>query len=276
MTYKKMQTFLLCTLLTIVTITAQESAEKSKRFTMAVIFGNGTLLSEPTVPSSPTADDWTVTGEAPYASGISDVNSLANMIGAEFRYFVSKRVALRLSGNGSFRNTPAQDNVQGITPATSGAIDTESPNAGWIPNYDATVMNNSITGNAAIGLEFHFKSTSKASPYWGVMIPATYTRRSLYDPTVIVDMQNPSLSSAVRITDVGTRHVEQIGFGGQIILGGDYNFTESLYISFEIKPVSYIYGFNIKIPAQGLESRSADTHSFGFFAQPVLKLGMRF
>lgn len=280
MTYKKLQAYLLCTCLAIAFVGAQETAEKSteksKRFTMALLLGNGTILSTPSVPASPSSTDWSVTGEAPYASGISDFNALTNMIGAEFRYFVSERVALKLNGSGSFRNTPAQENVQGVTPATSGAIDSESPNAGWIPNYNATVMDNSITGNAAIGLEFHFKSTGKVSPYWGIMIPASYTRRSMYDPTVTVNMQNPSLSSAVKITDVGVRHVEQVGFGGQLVLGGDYNFTESLYLGFEIKPVSYIYAFNTKFPAPGLETRSADSHSYGFFTQPILKIGMKF
>jgi hypothetical protein len=276
MTHFKWQAFMLCIFLSVSTLVAQQSPEKSSRFTLALILGNGTLLSEPKVPASPTVTDWTVTGEAPYVSGISDNNSLVNMIGVEFRYFVSKRVAIRVSGNGRYRNTPAQENVQGITPATSGAIDPESSSAGWIPNYSATVMDNSITGNVALGLEFHFKGTPKVSPYWGIMIPATYTRRSLYDPTVTVDMLDPDMSDAIQITDVSTRHVEQIGFGGQLVLGSDYYFSESLYLSFEIKPVSYIYGFNIKYPAQGLETRSADTHAIGIFSQPLLKIGMRF
>lgn len=271
---KILQLFTVCMILGIGTSFAQDEGSL-KKFSGAILFGNSILLSEPTVPASPGINDWTVTGEAPYASGISSLNNITNMIGAEFRFFVSDKIALKLNGSGMYRNTPYSDNVPGVTPATSGAVDPTSPNAGWIPNYAATVMDNSFNGNVSIGGEYHF-SSAKLSPYVGLMIPFCYGRRSLYDPTATVDMTKSNLGDAVKITDVGARHVEQIGFGGQLICGADYNLSESLFLGFEIKPLSYIYAFNKKFPAPGLETRSADTHTYGFFTQPVLKIGFKF
>jgi opacity protein-like surface antigen len=275
MKYKILQVFTLCTLLGVNTLFAQEDGG-FKRFSGAILFGNGIYLSEPIVPASPGANDWTVSGEAPYASGISSVNSITNMIGAEFRFFTSEKFAFKFNGSGIFRNTPARDNVPGVTPATSGAVDPASPNAGWIPNYSATVMDNSLNVNASVGGEFYFTGNTKISPYLGIMVPFCYGRRSVYDPTANVDMTKSTLDNAVTITDVGIRHIEQIGFGGQLVLGADYNLTDNLFLGLEIKPLSYLYAYNIKYPAPGLETRKADSHTYGFFTQPVLKIGIKF
>ena len=275
MKYKILQAFTLCTLLCVSTLYAQTEGS-SKKFSGAILFGNGIYLAEPAVPSLPGAIDWTVSGEAPYASGITSNNQLTNMIGAEFRYFVSNNFAFKFNGSGIFRNTPAADNVTGVTPNTSGAVDPTSPSAGWIPNYAATVMDNSLNVNVSIGGEFHIATGSKVSPYVAVMVPFCYGRRSQYDPTATVDVPKGTIDAAVKITDVGVRHIETIGFGGQLVFGADYNLTESFFIGLEIKPVSYLYAFNTKYPAPGLETRSADSHTYGFFTQPVFKIGVRF
>lgn len=284
MKYKILQLFTLCTILGIGTLYAQDEGDSkktqeelsSKKFSGAILFGNGIYLNNPIVPASPVGNDWNVNGFAPVASGISDINSITNMVGAEFRYFVSNAFAIKFNGSGIFRNTPARDNIPGVTPAVSDAVDPSSSTAGWIPNYDATVMDNSLNVNVSVGTEYHFSTNIKLSPYCGIMIPFCYGRRSLYDPTATVDLSQPTLDNAVKITDVGIRHIEQIGFGGQLILGADYNLSESLFIGLEIKPVSYLYAYNIKYPAPGLEINKADSHTYGFFTQPVFKIGVKF
>jgi outer membrane protein W len=275
MKYKILYVFTLCLFIGTGTINAQNEG-KAKRFSGAILFGNGIYLAEPAVPSSPGATDWTISGEAPYASGISSDNQLTNMIGAEFRYFVTNKIALKLNGSGIIRNTPAADNVTGVTPATSGAVSPSTPSSGWIPNYEATVMNNSLNINVSVGGEYHIATTAKLSPYIAVMIPFCYGRSSQYNPTATVDVSKGTLDSAVTIADVGNRHIETIGFGGQLVFGADYNLTESLFIGLEIKPVSYLYAYNTKYPGPGLETRSAETNTFGFFTQPIFKLGVRF
>jgi len=267
MKYKLLYLFTLCMFLGTCTIYAQKEG-KAKKFTGAILFGNGIYL-EPAVPSSPGAE---VSGAAPVASGISSSdNRLNNMIGAEFRYFVTNKIALKLNGSGIIRSTPAADYVPGATPATSGSVDPTSPSAGWIPNYAATVRNNSFNFNVSVGAEYHIATTAKLSPYVSVMLPFSYGRSSQYDPTATVDK-----TGNATIADVGNRHIETIGFGGQLVCGADYNLTEILFIGVEIKPVSYLYAYNTKYPGPGLESRSAQTNTFGFFTQPVFKIGVRF
>jgi hypothetical protein len=277
MKYKILYIFTLCLFLGAGTINAQNEG-KAKKFSGAILFGNGVYLNPPQATWSPWWGDWNVSGEAPYASGISnDYNQLTNMIGAEFRYFVTDKIALKFNGSGIIRNTPAVDNVPGVTPSTNPLIPYGSGNAaGWIPNYDATVMNNSFNVNMSVGAEYHIATTAKLSPYVSVMIPFSYGRSSQYDPTSNVNVNQANPDEAVTIADVGVRHTELIGFGGQFVCGADYNLTESLFIGLEIKPVSYLYAYNTKYPGPGLDSRSAATSTFGFFTQPVFKLGVRF
>ena len=93
MKYKILQLFTLCTILGISTLYAQDK-ESSKKFSGAILLGNGIYLSDPVVPTSPGTTDWTVNGYAPVASSISNTNSITNMAGAEFRLFVSDNFSL--------------------------------------------------------------------------------------------------------------------------------------------------------------------------------------
>jgi len=278
MKYKILYVLTLCLFIGTGTINAQtEEKPKPKKFSGAILFGNGVYLANPTAPSSPSGNDWNVSGEAPVASGISNTdNQLTNMIGAEFRYFVTNKIALKFNGSGIIRNTPAVDNVPGTTPATTASVDPASPNASWIPTYNATKMNNSFNVNMSVGAEYHIATTAKLAPYVAVMVPFSYGRSSEYDPTYNVNVEAATIDQAVTIADVGVRHTEMVGFGGQFVCGADYNLTESMFIGVEIKPVSYLYAYNTKYPGPGLESRDAATHTVGFFTQPVFKIGFRF
>jgi len=236
-----------------------------KKFSGAILFGKGVYLSELIPLKSPLSSSWSVPGYAPQATGISFQNDVTNMFGAEFRYSLTERWALKLSGGAILRNTPSQENLPGI-------IDSESSSATWIPDYEAVEDNSTTDVNINIGTEYHFMTMSKFSPYIGFVVPFCYSRISQYDPTINVD----NISGDIIIADIGHRHVEAVGFGCQAVFGGDYALSDCLYLGLEIKPISYLYAFNIKTPAPGLESRSADTHTIGFFTQPMFKLGFKF
>ncbi len=268
MKYKFLQALILMAAMCVSGAYAQEVVKK-KRFSAAIMFGRGAYLSDLTVPASPTATDWTIAGEAPSASGKYSVNDATNMVGAEFRYFLSDKIALKVNGGAFISNTPAQDNIPGV-------INTTMPNAGWIPNYAAVKADNKMDLNINIGGEYHFINESKFTPILGITLPFCYSRWSQYDPTYNVDVTQASVDKAVTIADVGNRHIEGIGFGIQGVAGGEYAFSDRLYLGMEIKPVSYMYAMSIATPAPGLETREADTHLIGFFTQPVIKLGFKF
>lgn len=236
-------------------------------FTGAILFGRGSFLSTGLdVPSAP-YNNWTVSGSSPYLNTVeAGYNDVSNMLGIEGRYFVTSRLAIKVSGGAIIRNTPAVTNLPGIM--NSGSL-----NASWIPNYNSVVEDKRVDANFNLGVDLVFpsKKFERMFPYVGLNIPFLYGRRTLYDPTITIEPDGSFV-----IADISERHAEIAGFGLQAVAGVDYYIAKGLYTGFEFKPVSYIYSFNVKLPAAGLETLEAETHTLAFFSQIYFKLGFRF
>ncbi len=249
---------------------AQEGGKYSPSsgdISVAVLLGQGNFFNGGLdVPSSPGSSWWYISGSAPSANMVNDnSNPVTNMVGVEARYFVASNIAAKLTGGAVLRSTPARDNVPSI-------IDPSSPNVTWIPNYDAVIKHNEFKMHLSLAGEYHFPSKfDRVHPYLGVSLPFYYSRKSMYDPTVVQDQ-----NKGIIVTDVTVRHVEIMAYGGQIAGGIDFYLTEGFYLGFEVKPFSYIYAYSQKFPAAGLDPLEADTHTYSFFSQPNLKLGFRF
>lgn len=270
-------------------------------FTGAIMFGRGNYLTSGlVVPSSPTYfyNDpingyyWNVSGQAPYANMIdANSNSVSNIVGVEGRYFVTNRIAAKISGGAIIRSTPSFDNVAGYIPtvetnifdSNGNVISTTSqpvPNSSWLPAYNAVVAEDQVDVNVNIGGEYQFTTKySRLFPYVGLTIPLYYGRRSLYDPTINGgDLVNPTdpLSIPNYIVDIGVRRAEIFGTGVQAVAGFDYYIAEGLYFGIETKPISYLYMYSGKNPAPGLESLDATSTTWSFLTQTFLKIGVRF
>lgn len=274
-----MKKYILCTFVLLASIGLARAqnvdSNESSRFaapvkgdiTASILFGRGNVLTDGLVNTMPAGSNinWSVSGYTPYANMISaNYNDAANMIGAEVRYFLSSKIALKMSGLGIIRSTPSQGNIPGV-------IDPDSPNATWIPAYDAVVANDKINMHLNLGGEYHFTtSIDRLQPYLGLNSTFSYGQLSAYDPTI------EEIGDELVIVDVGMRTVELIGFGGAAVAGVDYYLMEGFYFGMEIKPVNYLYSYNSKNPGPGLEALEAKTNTFSFFTQPFLKFGFKF
>lgn len=234
---------------------------------LGVLFGRGNFLTSGLLVPSVPQPGWTVPGAAPYANFVSgNDNSASNIVGVEGRYFVADDFALKLSGGAIIRDTPSRLNVESTTDFSN------TNNQAWIPNYESVEARDEVDANVTLGGEFHFDTKySRVSPYTGLSVPFYYARRSLYDPAVTTAPNGQAV-----ITDIGTRHIEIIGAGAQLVAGVDYYLLEGFFVGAEIKPVSYVYAYSQKSPGPGLENLESDTHTFSFLAQTFLKLGFRF
>jgi outer membrane protein W len=244
---------------------------KAGEFTGALMFGRGNFLESgqglPSAPGYNTANGWRVDGNAPFANTVdANDNNIGNMVGGEARYFVTDRIAVKLSGGAVLRNTPALQNVEYTL------NDATSPNSTWIPQYGSVVADNTVETNVNLGAEYHFSSKAKRIfPYLGANFNHYYSRRSMYDPTIDYDDGDPS--SSTLIYDVGVRTVEVVGLGMQAVAGLDYYVSEGVYVGVDIKPVTFLYAYNSKRPAPGLPLLQAETSTWSFFAQPMFKIG---
>jgi outer membrane protein W len=280
-------------------------------FTGAILFGRGNYLTSGlSVPNSPFYYSnypgnygWTVSGQAPYSNMVdANSNSVGNIVGVEARYFFTNRITLKVSGGAILRNTPSFDNVPGYIPSvkvqqynSDGTpvyvydsytqtyepvyVSQPTPNAAWMPAYEAVKAEDQADVNVNIGGEYHFTTKfSRLFPYVGATIPLYYGRRSMYDPTInFGDLDNPTDPLTPNyIVDVGVRRAEIFGTGFQAVAGFDYYIGEGLYFGFETKPISYLYMYSGKNPAPGFESLDAKSTTWSFLTQTFLKVGIRF
>ena len=253
-------------------------------FSGALLLGRGNFLtSGVTVPSSPYykssgSSSWVVNSQNPYANNVDATdNSVSYIVGIEGRYFITDRIAAKLSGGAIFRNTPSFDNLPGYIPLDPNGVPTST--AAWLPAYDAVIADEQADVSVNVGGEYHFTTKySRLFPYVGLTLPFLYARRSAYDPTINVgDLANPTdPTEPDYIIEVGVRRAEIFGTGFQAVAGFDYYIAEGLYFGVETKPISYLYMYSGKNPAPGLESLDAKSITWSFLTQTFLKLGIRF
>ncbi|WP_111706932.1 BT1926 family outer membrane beta-barrel protein [Lutibacter citreus] len=258
---------------------AQDTCEHSPRFapkrgdfTAQMLFGRGNFANynlTGQVPTSSTSSAYAGTGSTVMSTDlvVSEVsandNSISNMTGAEFRYYVSDKVALKVSGAAILRNTPYQVNIPGVNDPTTGAV--------IIPGYSTVDSTEEIQAQFSIGAEYLLKTNNeRLFPYVGINLPFDYARSSVFTPASI------DISGNVSIPDTGARHYEVTAYSAQFIAGADYYIAKGLFAGFEIKPASYTYATSVKSPAPELRNLEVENSTVSFFAQYSFKLGFKF
>ena len=235
-------------------------APKQGDFTAAMVFGRGAFLEGGLVVPSSTA---AVSSAAPYDSTVeANDNRINNMVGAEGRYYASKRFAITMSGAAIWRNTPSQLAIPAVIDGGGNTI---------IPAYNAVVEDERVDARISLGGQYLFHTKNdRLFPYLGIAFPFNYARRSLFEPITIDTNGN------LAVNDLGARHVDITSFGAQAVLGVDYYIFKNVFFGFDIKPVSYTYAVSVKTPGPGLFNLESDTNTLSFFAQFSFKLGFKF
>lgn len=257
--------FLTLLLLASISIQAQDSIEiavikeksykpTKKNFTVGINFGRGSFLSSGLGINNGSA----ISGEPSFSAVDVNNNSATNMIGAEVRYFLSKKWALTLGGGIVFSNTPSSLNIPAVMDNSGNTL---------VPGYDAVVADTRLDINYSLGALYFFdyKKNNRLMPYVGFLIPVNHSNRSTYDPTINSDNS----------TSLGTSTVEIGAIGLQAVAGVDYFVTDNIYMGLSIKPVSFMYIKNSRYPAPGLFSRKINNTSISSFVQPMLRLGFK-
>ncbi|WP_417363241.1 BT1926 family outer membrane beta-barrel protein [Galbibacter sp.] len=226
-------------------------------FTGSILLGRGRFLQSGLTVPRPVPQN--VSGDAPYLSTVSsNDNKITNMIGAEFRYFVSDRIALMISGGAIIRNTPGMTNIPGVT---------TNSNASSIPEFESIVETNQVDLNVNVGSQYFFLNNYKrVHPYLGLSIPFYYAERSEFDPAI----------NGTEVVDISERRVSLLGVGAQTTAGIDYYFGEAFFLGLEIKTINYVFAKSTKYAGPGFGERSAQTSTISFFSQPFIRIGFKF
>lgn len=187
---------------------------------------------------------------AEWISGKS--NSLVNMIGMEFKYFLSDGLAVKFIGGGQTSYTPAQNSIPGVM---DGAYDP----ANSIPEF-AEVKEETVNQYLfQVGADKYFIKNNVA----------------LYGGGVLGFRYGSAQSSSISENASGSSISEVYGYYGALNCGAEYGTAEGLFVGLEIQPVSLSYNVGTIEPVPGASQTSTNT-TFGFFVYPMLRVGVNF
>ena len=176
-------------------------------------------------------------------------------LGLEGSLIICDRWKLDLGGSLSGWNVPPRAMVPGT-------MDGEYE-MGEIPTYQAVDMQHKLNYMAYIASSYYFriKRAPAVRPYVGVRFQGSYAGSSLREQ----DYQAMGRSTAEAYT-----------LAAGLLTGVDYYFSRHFFVGASVEPFRYTYGVVAYRPQEGLSLSAADTHFFGVFAAPQLKIGFLF
>lgn len=203
--------------------------------------------------------------QTPSSADFSTENSVTNMIGAEIKYFLTDRVALRLSGGGSIQSTPSKDAISGVEDPAG-----EYYPGTYLPAYSMSEGHTKQQYFMDLGTDYYFSTSTRVTPYAGIQFNGSYAQMELFDGYAGLDSNNEVIPTK------DTRKGEAFAWGGSLVGGADYYLAEGFFIGIEIKAFNYMYAGKKVYPQSGMEPQTADNHNWLFLSQPSMKLGFSF
>lgn len=230
---------------------AGEKAEKKARLTLAVTAGANTGAAI-TAPAGTLA---TYGIEAPSANWMNKGLSF----GVEGGILIGKHWRLNIGGGFNFATNPNYSEV----PGTADPNATAEENWGEVPNYSAVDLQQSIAYTAFFGTDYIFDipAVPALKPYMGIRFSGAYACNQKVADTPLA---------------MGSSVAESFALRASLMTGADYYITDAFFIGIGFDIASYTYSVNVIKPQQGLGALGADSHNIGAFAQPQLKIGVRF
>jgi hypothetical protein len=211
---------------------------------------------------------------SPSASlSISDPNdnSIVNMVGVEYKYFVTNSFALSFLGACSINATPWREAVDGVAVVQN--VDGYDQPVTTIPKYSTIDAELHTRVVASLGGQYYFSvGNERIHPYAGAQF--TFQFASLSAQSTYSGSDASSVTADAR--DAGVRVGQVIGWSPSLSGGVEYSLLPGLVVGVELKLASFYYS-GVELFAQpGLEAMTAENHDFSFLAQPVFKIGFRF
>lgn len=219
---------------------------------VSLALGNSPYVGMLAAPTQTSNTQYISVQGANWVSGTS--NSLVNMIGMEFKFFVADELSVKFLGGGQTSFTPGQNEIPGVDddvypydPQTS------------LPKF-TDVKEQSVNQYLfQVGAD-KYLTKGNSSIYAGVEGGFRYGATS---------------SKSITETSAGTAISEVYGFQAAIDFGAEYGTAEGFFAGVEIRPVSFAYTASTIEPVPGA-SQKADNTTFGFFVYPTLRFGINF
>ena len=250
-------------------------------------------INDPYLEESGLGNDYISADLSTYVlnTGSLNYNNLTNVIGAQFKYFVSNHVDLNLSVAYKTNLQPSKDYLEG-TFMGNGYL------KGMLNGYDPSEIENTVgVGDiyaqkailgavthslyTQLGADYYFDvKNPRVHPYLGVFglfkmarVEASYPYTGQY---VEDELSNGQLKYDELAVYRSTQRAGQVlGFGGGLTAGVEYSLAEGLIVGLEVAPVAYQYSL-MHLVVGGQQDYYAPNHNITAFAFPQLKFGIRF
>ncbi|MDO4461054.1 MAG: BT1926 family outer membrane beta-barrel protein [Bacteroidia bacterium] len=258
--------FYILTLLTVfcVSATAQQQ-EAGGNMQVSVILGNNPMFSQngqdqfllPDYNSNETG----VTSDPGVYLNMGNVgsNSLMNMVGVQFSYYLSSALDVNAMFSMNISSTPKKDYIEALQGQYGEAI---SPASRCIEGRLQT------NWYANVGANYHFSGANKhVSPYVGVRAGGEMGRLQ----TVMPYTGDDEDVLYIRTSKAG----QMWSLQGAIVGGVECVLNSGIVLGCEVFPVSYQYSV-INIDPTGSYSYSCGHHGIKIFSTPTIKFGFRF
>ena len=190
---------------------------------------------------------------------VQSMTDKAFSLNVEGGWFVGDRWKLFLGGGMNFTNNPGYPSVPGTMDESASIED----NVGEVPSYRAVADAQSIQYGVTIGIDRYYgvKGVKNLMLYTGLRFGFLYG-------------QNQQLYS--EWTAMGKSVAETSNARAAFTFGAEYYVLPGMFVGISIDPFCYNYNVTTYVPQEGLANLSADSHSFGAFAAPTIRLGFKF
>lgn len=185
-------------------------------------------------------------------------NSLMNMVGVQFSYYLSSALDVNAMFSMNISSTPKKDFVEGVSGKFGESV---APASRYIEGRLQT------NWYANIGSNYHFSTGKRVSPYAGVKVGGEMGRLQTITPYTGDD----EALLYYRTSKAGQLWAIQ----GAIVAGAECVLNSGVVLGLEVMPLSYQYSV-IQIDPAGPYSYSCSHHGIKILSTPTIKFGFRF
>ncbi len=202
-------------------------------------------------------------------------SSITNIAGVSLNYFLTDKISLNLFGSYGLKNKDGASAYEGVSAATD--LSGNTIVGSGIPAIQGTPETKNYKINISAGADYHFDFSKDQNAFKNVDFYAGARFNFMYER--LEETQLSSLEwdngNLELNTDGGTGTATAAGFGGSIVGGVDYYFTQSLFIGLEVNVLNFMYQHTEIVKMPGVQGADQNTTFVNALSFPRLKVGFK-
>ncbi|WP_320018057.1 BT1926 family outer membrane beta-barrel protein [Labilibaculum manganireducens] len=202
--------------------------------------------------------------------------SITNMAGVSLNYFLSDKISLNLFGSYGYKSTPGEEAYSGVLPMSDSKGNVIEGSE--IPAIQGSPETTNHKLYLSAGADYHFKFDQDVKAlrntdfYLGGRFNFMYER---LEKNQISWLKDDKGDYSVNSEGGGVATAEAIGFGGALVGGVDYYFTQSLFIGLEVNVFNFMYQHTEIVKMPGVQGADQKTTFMNAMSYPRLKIGFK-